>query len=143
MFRTRFSGRFGGRALLALVALGACLVVAPAVQAGHGGGGHSMGGHNMGGHHMSGPNMGSRRSAAFSGHAPHGPRSTRRSSHRAHSGHGHFGRGSHGWTHRRWFGRSNRWLYWCPDEGCWYCYSDDDGTYVPCDDLTDEDMSDD
>lgn len=65
-------------------------------------------------------------------------------------GHVHHGKAMRHWVYRwGWNGWSKscwhrKWgcpIFWSPGDGCWYYYSAED-TYVPCDDLTDEDFTD-
>jgi hypothetical protein len=47
-----------------------------------------------------------------------------------------------GCERRTWYSPWNCWLYWVPDQDCWYWYSVEERVYVPCDDLTSEDLND-
>jgi hypothetical protein len=46
-----------------------------------------------------------------------------------------------GWSRRAWYPRLGCWVYWCPPEGCWFTYDAGDETFVPLDNLIDENMS--
>lgn len=54
------------------------------------------------------------------------------------------GTGWCGWSKKCFYKTWNCWLYWCPFEGCWYSWysiaGSTDTIYIPCDDLTDENL---
>jgi hypothetical protein len=52
--------------------------------------------------------------------------------------HNVFSKHSCGWSRRGWCPSLNRWVYWCPSEGCWYIYEAADETFVPLDTWTNE-----
>ena len=56
--------------------------------------------------------------------------------HDHHHGHHHHPHQWRGWGRRRWSHRHNCWLYWCPEQCCWYQCTPT--CYVPLDDETDE-----
>ncbi len=56
--------------------------------------------------------------------------------HQTHSGKWKGGKKKH------WHNGMNMWLYWSPADSCWYRYDAATDTYVPCDDLTVEDIDD-
>lgn len=47
-----------------------------------------------------------------------------------------------GWTKSFFFVALGVTIFWVPTQGCWYQYFEADGIYVPCDDLTDENLDD-
>jgi hypothetical protein len=74
-----------------------------------------------------------------SGHQ--GPRHNAGYSHRGrHYRHCCFNGSWRDWTRRCWCPRQGIYIYWSPSECCWYRYLDSDQVFVPCDDLTSEDI---
>jgi len=47
-----------------------------------------------------------------------------------------------GWQKRQFSKRLGYWLYWSVDDGCWYRYDEETATFVPCENLTDENLND-
>jgi hypothetical protein len=143
------------RTLLCGVALliGSTLSAAPH-KPGHSPGhspGHTPGhspGHNPGHHpgHTPGHNPGhpghtpGHNPGHYNGHHPGGPVHNHGNFYKGHwHTHWCFNKSWRGYNCVRWYTVWGCWLCWCPDMGCWYYLSVDD-IYVPCDDLTDENM---
>jgi hypothetical protein len=58
--------------------------------------------------------------------------------HRGHSyRHYCYGGDWHGWTRRCWCPRYGFYIYWCPNQRCWYRYVEGQA-FLPCDKLTSE-----
>ena len=45
----------------------------------------------------------------------------------------------HGWSYYRWYAPMGCYLYWAPQDLCWYQYVAEQNVYLPCDELVTED----